>query len=74
MEYEKLAAIISEVLNVSLEEITPAASFVNDFGADSLDIFEMILRIEEEFGIELPGEALTGVVTVSDVEELLKSQ
>lgn len=74
MEYEKLTAIISDVLNINPEDITPESSFVNDFGADSLDLFQLILKIEEEFGLEIPSEAADGIVTVSDAEELLKRQ
>ena len=53
MEFEKLQQIISEVLNVDAEEITMDTTFVDDLGADSLDIFQIIMGIEEEFDIEI---------------------
>ena len=53
-EFEKLQAIIADVLNVSPETITPDTTFVDDLGADSLDIFQIIMGIEEEFDIEIP--------------------
>ena len=56
MEFEKLQQIISEVLNVDAEEITMDTTFVDDLGADSLDIFQIIMGIEEEFDIEISNE------------------
>ena len=57
MEFEKLQAIIAEVLNIEPEEVTMQSTFVDDLGADSLDIFQIIMGIEEEFDIEIPNEA-----------------
>lgn len=57
MEFEKLQGIIAEVLNIEPEDVTMAATFVDDLGADSLDIFQIIMGIEEEFDIEIPNEA-----------------
>ncbi len=54
MEFEKLQKIIAEVLNLSEEEIRPDSTFVDDLGADSLDVFQIIMGIEEEFDIEIP--------------------
>ena len=54
MEFEKLQGIIAEVLNLESDEISPNATFVDDLGADSLDIFQIIMGIEEEFDIEIP--------------------
>ena len=54
MEFEKLQAIIADVLNVPKDDITPETTFVDDLGADSLDIFQIIMGIEEEFDIEIP--------------------
>ena len=51
MEFEKLQSIIAEVLNVDADEITPETTFVDDLGADSLDVFQIIMGIEEEFDI-----------------------
>ena len=56
MEFEKLQKIISEVLNVGEDEITMDTTFVDDLGADSLDIFQIIMGIEEEFDIEIANE------------------
>ena len=66
MEFEKLQGIIAEVLNVDAEDITMATTFVDDLGADSLDIFQIIMGIEEEFDIEIPQEAAENIVTVGD--------
>lgn len=69
---EKIAAIVKEQLNVD-NEITTETSFKDDLGADSLDIFELVMSLEEEFGIEIPSEDLEGIQTVGDVIEYLKS-
>ena len=73
MEFEKLQRIIAEVLNVDAEDITMATTFVDDLGADSLDIFQIIMGIEEEFDIEIPQEAAENIVTVGDAVEQIKS-
>ena len=73
MEFEKLQGIIAEVLNVDAEDITMATTFVDDLGADSLDIFQIIMGIEEEFDIEIPQEAAENIVTVGDAVEQIKS-
>ena len=57
MEFEKLQQIIAEVLNIDADEITMNTTFVDDLGADSLDVFQIIMGIEEEFDIEIPTEA-----------------
>lgn len=73
MEFEKLKKIISEVLNVGEDEITMETTFVDDLGADSLDIFQIIMGIEEEFDIEIPNEEAEKIVTVSDAVDKIKS-
>ena len=73
MEFEKLQGIIAEVLNVDAEDITMATTFVDDLGADSLDIFQIIMGIEEEFDIEIPQEAAENIVTVGVAVEQIKS-
>ena len=73
MEFEKLQGIIAEVLNVEAEDITSATTFVDDLGADSLDIFQIIMGIEEEFDIEIPQEAEENIVTVGDAVEQIKN-
>ena len=73
MEVEKLQGIIAEVLNIEPEDVTMAATFVDDLGADSLDIFQIIMGIEEEFDIEIPNEAAEQIVTVGDAVEQIKN-
>ncbi len=73
MEFEKLQKIISEVLNVDAEEISMDTTFVDDLGADSLDVFQILMGIEEEFDIEIANEAAEGIVTVADAVEQIKS-
>ena len=73
MEFEKLQKIISEVLNVDAEEIKMETTFVDDLGADSLDVFQIIMGIEEEFDIEIPNEAAESIVTVADAVEQIKN-
>ena len=62
MEFEKLKKIIAEVLNVDEEEITMDTTFVDDLGADSLDIFQIIMGLEEEFDIEIANEEAENIV------------
>ena len=73
MAFEKLQGIIAEVLNIEPEDVTMAATFVDDLGADSLDIFQIIMGIEEEFDIEIPNEAAEQIVTVGDAVEQIKN-
>ena len=73
MEFEKLKKIISEVLNVDAEEITMDTTFVDDLGADSLDIFQIIMGLEEEFDIEIANEEAEKIVTVSDAVDQIKN-
>ena len=73
MEFEKLQQIIAEVLNVDADEITMDTTFVDDLGADSLDIFQIIMGIEEEFDIEIPNEAAEKIVSVGDAAEAIKN-
>ena len=73
MELEKLQGIIAEVLNASEDEITTSTTFVDDLGADSLDIFEIIAAIEEQFDIEIPQEEAEKIVTVGDAVEQIRN-
>ncbi|MCI9147614.1 MAG: acyl carrier protein [Hungatella sp.] len=73
MELEKLQGIIAEVLNVSEDDITTSTTFVDDLGADSLDIFEIIAAIEEQFDIEIPQEEAEKIVTVGDAVEQIRN-
>ena len=72
MEFEKLQKIIAEVLNLSEEEIRPDSTFVDDLGADSLDVFQIIMGIEEEFDIEIDNEEAEKVTTVQDAVDQIK--
>ena len=72
MEFEKLQKIISEVLNIEPDEITMETTFVDDLGADSLDVFQIIMGIEEEFDIEIANDAAEKIVTVKDAVEQIK--
>lgn len=73
MEFEKLKKIIAEVLNVDEEELTMETTFVDDLGADSLDVFQIIMGIEEEFDIEIANEEAEKIVTVGDAVEQIKN-
>ena len=73
MEFEKLKQIIVEVLNVDENEITMDTTFIDDLGADSLDVFQIIMGLEEEFDIEIPNEQAEKIVTVADAVEQIKS-
>ena len=72
MEFEKLKKIIAEVLNVDPDEITMETTFQDDLGADSLDVYQIIMGIEEEFDIEIPAES-EQVTTVEDAVEMIKN-
>ena len=73
MEFEKIQKIISEVLSVDADDITMDTTFVDDLGADSLDVFQIIMALEEEFDIEIANEEAEKIVTVSDAVEQIKS-
>ena len=72
MEFEKLKTVIAEVLNVDPDEITLDTTFVDDLGADSLDVFQIIMGIEEVFDIEIPAEKAEKITTVEEAVELIK--
>ena len=73
MEFEKLQSIIGEVLNLEPEEITMDSTFVDDLGAESLDLFQIIMGIEEEFDIEIPSEEAEKIISVGDAVEQIKN-
>ena len=73
MEFEKLQQIIAEVLNVDADEISMETTFVDDLGADSLDIFQIIMGIEEEFDVKIPDDAAEHIVSVGDAVEQIKN-
>ncbi len=73
MEFEKLKQIIADVLNVDPDEITMDTTFVDDLGADSLDVFQIVMGIEEEFDIEVSAEDAEKITTVEEAVNLIKS-
>ena len=73
MEFEKIKKIIAEVLNVDEDSITMESTFGDDLGADSLDVFQIIMGVEEEFEIEIPNEEAEKIVTVGDAVEQIKN-
>lgn len=73
MVFEKLKTIIADVLNVDPDEITMDTTFMDDLGADSLDVFQIIMGIEEEFDIEVPAEEAENITTVEEAVELINN-
>jgi acyl carrier protein len=71
---EKVKKIIVEQLGVDESEVTPEASFVEDLGADSLDTVELIMVLEEEFGIEIPDEDAEKIAQVKDAVQYIKER
>ncbi|MFU0828158.1 MAG: Acyl carrier protein [Lachnoclostridium sp.] len=71
---ENLKEIIEEQLNVDKSEITESTTFKDDLGADSLDLFELVMAIEEKYEIEIPSEDLNNIVSVGDVINYLKDK
>ncbi len=69
---EKVKEIIAKQLNLDVDEITESTSFKDDLGADSLDLFELVMAFEEEYDVEIPSEDLEGIVTVGDIIKLMK--
>lgn len=74
MEFEKIQKIIAEVLNIEISEIKPDTSFVDDLGADSLDVFQIIMAIEEEFDIQIDNEEIENIIIVNDAVEQIKNK
>ena len=73
-EFDKLREIIAEVLNVDADEITMDTTFVDDLGADSLDVFQIVMGIEEEFDIQIEAEEAEHIVSVEDAVEAIKKK
>jgi acyl carrier protein len=70
----KVQEVVSEKLDVDADKVTPAASFANDLGADSLDVVELVMALEEEFSVEIPDEEAEKLQTVQDVVEYIKTK
>lgn len=73
MELEKLKKIVSSVMNVSSDELNENTDFIEDLSCDSIEIFQIIMGIEEEFGFEIPTEQIQDIHTLSDVVEKIKA-
>ncbi|MFP6258516.1 acyl carrier protein [Helicobacter pylori] len=70
--FEDIQAVIAEQLNVDAAQVTPEAEFVKDLSADSLDVVELIMALEEKFGIEIPDEQAEKIVNVGDVVKYIE--
>lgn len=71
---DKMKEMIAEQLNCNAEQVTEAASFKEDLGADSLDLFELVMSLEDEFSVEIPAEDLEKLTTVGEVMDYLKEK
>lgn len=71
---DQLKAIIADQLNINIEQVTPDARFINDLGIDSLDTIELILRLEEDFNIEISDEEAERLETVKDAIDLITAK
>lgn len=71
---DKIKSIIAEQLGVKQEEVTPEASFIDDLGADSLDTVELVMALEEEFGVEIPDEDAEKITTVGDAIKYIEEK
>ena len=73
MEFDKLREVIASVLSVDPNESTPQTTFLEDLGADSLDVFQIVMAIEEAFDIQIPAEKAEHITTVEEAVALIKS-
>lgn len=73
MEFNKLREVIADVLNVDPNEITAETTFTEDLGADSLDVFQIIMGIEEAFEIEIPADKVEQIATVGEAVDLIRN-
>ncbi len=69
---EKIQAMLAEALNISIDKVTPEAKIVDDLGADSLDVVELLSQLEEEYGIIIPDDDAENLVTVADVAKAIE--
>ena len=72
MDFEQMKVLVAEQLGVDNEKITPESSFIEDLGADSLDLVELIMALEEEFDIEIPDEIAANLKTVQDAMDYIE--
>ena len=73
MDFEKLKELIVEELGVDEDEVTKEASFADDLGADSLDLFELVMAIEDTFGVKIPNEELAKIKTVQNAVDYIEA-
>lgn len=73
MVFEKVKGIVADQLDVDEEKVVADASITDDLGADSLDVVDLVMSIEEEFDIEIPDEAVEGIKTVGDIVKYIES-
>lgn len=69
---EKIKTIINDTLNIDVDDVTEETSLKDDLGADSLDLFELVMAFEEEFGVEIDQDELVNIDTIADVMEYIK--
>lgn len=74
MIFEKVAEILAEQLDVEAEEITPETDIIDDLGADSLDIVDLVMSLEDEFDLEIPDEDVEGIRTVGGLTKYLEDR
>jgi acyl carrier protein len=74
MVSEKLREIIADKLGISIDEVTPNATFREDLGADSLDLFDIVMALEDEFGVSIPNEDVESIQTVEDAVKYIESK
>lgn len=74
MEFKKIRKIIAEEMNLNVEDVKPESRFVEDLAADSLDVIQIVLKLEEEFDIEIPDDAVEQISTVQDAVDQIKSK
>lgn len=74
MVFEKVKSIVADQLDVEEEKVTAEASITEDLGADSLDVVDLVMSIEDEFEIEIPDEAVEGIKTVGDIVSYIESK
>ena len=74
MKLDELKEIVAEELNVSVEELTESTKFIDDLGADSLDLFQLAMAMEEKFEIEIPSEDLEKIITLGDAAKYVEEK
>ena len=74
MVSEKLREIIADKLGISIDEVTPNATFREDLGTDSLDLFDIVMALEDEFGVSIPNEDVESIQTVEDAVKYIESK